>query len=67
MTVLDFVVWPETMINNRNELSSPIAREIVEKLENEQIIDPTYNPFGDGHSAEKIVAALEKIQEDRRK
>lgn len=59
VTVLDFVCWPETMVKNRNELSRPIASEILEKLNYEQEIDDNYQPFGDGHAAEKIVTALE--------
>ena len=61
VTILDFVCWPETMVNNRNELSKPSAEEIVEKLGHEQIIEESYKPFGDGHSAMKIVKALEKF------
>lgn len=60
VTILDFVCWPETMVGNRNELSNPSAGEIVEKLQRKQIINENYLPFGDGHSAEKIVEALEK-------
>ena len=59
VTILNFVCWPETMVDNRNELSRPIAEEIVEKLSHEQRIDPDYLPFGDGHSAKKIVKAME--------
>lgn len=59
VTILDFVCWPETMIDYRNELSRPVAEEIVEKLSHTQTVDPDYHPFGDGHSAKKIVAALE--------
>ena len=59
VTILNFVAWPETMIDNRNELSSPIAEEILEKLSHNQKVDEAYQPFGDGHSAEKIVNALE--------
>lgn len=59
VTILDFVCWPETMVDNRNELSHPFAEEIVAKLRYEQLVDDTYLPFGDGHSAERIVAALE--------
>ena len=59
VTILNFVCWPETMVENRNELSRPIAEEIVETIGHEQIIDNSYMPFGDGHSAEKIVQALE--------
>jgi len=59
VTVLDFVVWPETMIGNRNQLSKPIASEILEKLNTAQVITDAYQPFGDGHSALKIVEALD--------
>ncbi|MBR5960530.1 MAG: UDP-N-acetylglucosamine 2-epimerase (non-hydrolyzing) [Clostridia bacterium] len=62
VTILNFVCWPETMINNRNELSHPIAEEIIEKLAHKQIVDKNYQPFGDGHSADKIVEALESFQ-----
>ncbi len=65
LTILDFVAWPETMVDGRNELSSPKCGEILEKLAHEQTIRPEYQPFGDGHSAEKIVRALETFQEDR--
>lgn len=60
VTILNFVCWPETMVAGRNELSKPDADEIVTKLGNTQIIDENYKPFGDGHAAEKIVAAIEK-------
>ena len=53
------------MIDNRNELSRPIAEEIVEKLGHEQIVDESYLPFGDGHSADKIVEAIEKSEIER--
>lgn len=59
LTILDFVVWPETMVYNRNELSRPCAEEIIEKLGQKQKVDKSYMPFGDGHAAEKIVKALE--------
>ncbi len=65
VTILNFVCWPETMINNRNELSSPVAEEIVKKLKHEQTIDNNYLPFGDGHSADKIVYAIEEAQKER--
>lgn len=52
--VLDFVVWPETMINNRNQLAKADHKDILEKLGKEQTIDPSYQPFGDGHAAEEI-------------
>lgn len=59
VTILDFVCWPETMVCGRNELSKPNADEILKKLSVEQTIDSSYMPFGDGHSAEKIVELLE--------
>lgn len=62
VTVLDFVVWPETMLGNRNELARPIAAEIVEKLGNSQIIDEDYCPFGDGKSALQIVDKMCKAE-----
>ena len=67
VTILDFVCWPETMIDNRNELSQPIAEEIIEKLHHEQVIDEKYQPFGDGHSAIRIVEAMEKQYKERKK
>ena len=60
VTILNFVCWPETMVSGRNELAYPIAEEIVAKLGNPQTVDASYQPFGDGHAAEKIVKALEE-------
>lgn len=65
VTILNFVCWPETMINNRNELSRPVAKEIVEKLSHDQIVDEDYQPFGDGHSANRIVEAIENAEKER--
>lgn len=60
ITVFDNVIWPETMINNRNQLSKPDKKEILKKLSARQTIDYGYCPFGDGHSAEKICKELIK-------
>lgn len=60
VTVLDFVVWPETMKDGCNQLAKPDRADILEKLSRPVAFDPAYQPFGDGHSAEKIV---EKIKE----
>ena len=65
VTILDFVCWPETMVDNRNELSRPNADEIVEKLNHIQTVDAKYLPFGDGHSADHIVEAIEKAEQER--
>ena len=64
VTILDFVCWPETMIDGRNELSKPLASEILEKINHPQVVDESYRPFGDGHSAIKIVNAMEHFKED---
>lgn len=60
VTVLDFVVWPETMVGKRNQLSKPAVDEIIEKLNVSQKIDSEYYPFGDGRSAVRIVNSLEE-------
>ena len=52
--VLDYVVWPETMVGNRNQLAKPDRADILQKLSAQQVIDPLYQPFGDGHAAEKV-------------
>lgn len=52
--VFDLVAWPETMIGNRNQLAKAEHADILRKLSVEQTIDPAYQPFGDGHAAEKI-------------
>ncbi|MDD7056766.1 MAG: UDP-N-acetylglucosamine 2-epimerase (non-hydrolyzing) [Selenomonadaceae bacterium] len=59
VTVLDFVCWPETMVDGRNTLAPPDKTEIRTKLCLPQYIDPAYQPFGDGHAAEKVVRAME--------
>ncbi len=58
--VLDYVVWPETMVDNRNQLAKADHRDILEKLSREQTIRPDYQPFGDGHAAEKICDIIGK-------
>lgn len=60
VTVLDFVVWPETMVGRRNILSKPKEKEILKKLSEEQTVDERYRPFGDGHAAERIVQLMEE-------
>ena len=60
VTVLDFVVWPETMRNGCNVLAKPNKEDILTKLSREVVFDPAYQPFGDGHSAEKIVKIMKE-------
>ena len=62
VTVLDFVVWPETMIDNRNELSKPKSDDILQKLNTNQIVKMGSYPFGDGHAVEKIIVAMENYK-----
>lgn len=60
VTILNFVCWPETMVQGRNELAEPKSTDILDKLNHLQIIDSEYQPFGDGHSAIRIVKEMEK-------
>ena len=60
--VFDRVVWPETMVANRNQLAAANHADILEKLSAEQFIDPQYQPFGDGHAAEKICARIREYE-----
>lgn len=56
--ILDYVAWPETMVDNRNQLAKADHNDILTKLSAEQKIDLDYQPFGDGHAAEKIVKLI---------
>lgn len=63
--VLDYVVWPETMIGNRNQLAKANHQDILNKLSKTQMIDPSYQPFGDGHAAEKICDIIREWERKR--
>lgn len=54
ITIFDYVVWPETMVNNRNQLAKPDKEDILSKLACQQTVTDD-NPFGDGNSAHKII------------
>lgn len=59
VTVLDFKVWPETMIGNMNALAKPIAKDITEKLSRAVVLpDENYAPFGNGSASKNIVQAI---------
>jgi len=60
VTILDFICWPETMVDGRNMLAKPVADDILKKLDEPQIINDNYQPFGDGNAAQKIVRAMEE-------
>lgn len=55
----DYVVWPETMVGNRNQLAQCDKEEILVKLSLPMTIDESYKPFGNGDAAEKIVLSIE--------
>lgn len=57
-TLLDFEVWPETMVGNRNLLARPDAQSILSAIRSHQTIDSSYAPFGDGSAASRIVEAV---------
>ena len=65
--ILDYVVWPETMVDNRNQLAKPNHLDILEKLNRTQHIDDNYQPFGDGHSAEKICQIINEWEKENLK
>ena len=58
VTVLDFPVWTETMIGERNSLVHPVKDEIVAALNKVQIIDDDYLPFGNGDAKSIIVNSI---------
>ena len=60
VTVFDYVVWPETMKDNRNQLAKPEKEDILTKLNKEQIIHEDYS-FGDGKAYQKIVNKIEEL------
>ena len=62
----DYVVWPETMVGNRNQLAKADHRDILEKLSRGQTIDPNYQPFGDGHAADKICKIIGEWEKKRK-
>ncbi len=62
VTIFDRVMWPETMVKNRNQLAKPDKDDILLKLSAKQEIDPDYKPFGDGRAGEKIVRELLKLK-----
>jgi UDP-N-acetylglucosamine 2-epimerase (non-hydrolysing)/UDP-GlcNAc3NAcA epimerase len=65
VTIFDHVIWPETMVDNRNLLAKPQKEDILAKLRIPQKINDSYQPFGDGNAAGKILSALEKSQRER--
>lgn len=60
VTVFDYIGWPETMVNGCNQLAKPEKDDILSKLSTSVTFDPAYQPFGDGHSAERIVEHIKE-------
>ena len=58
VTIFNYAVWPETLIDNRNQLAKPDKGDILAKLSQGQKVNNLYQPFGDGHTAERIVALI---------
>lgn len=58
VTVFGYIAWPETMVNRCNQLAKPDSADILQKLSASVSFDPAYQPFGDGHSAKKIVKKI---------
>ena len=61
VTLLDFVVWPETMRGGWNRLCKPEKSEIIRKLAEEPSEEADATAFGDGHAAEKIAEVLRDV------
>lgn len=59
--LFDYVGWPETMVDNRNQLAKCNKGDILLKLSAPMKVDKNYKPFGDGDAASKIIAALENV------
>ncbi len=57
-TVLDFEVWPETMVSNRNLLARAEKNDILSAMSKTQTVDSEYQPFGDGRASAHIADAL---------
>lgn len=59
ITVFSYVAWPETMIDNRNQLAKADKKDILEKLAERQEIKEN-DAFGDGQSAVKIIKRIDE-------
>ena len=60
-TILNFRVWPETMVNNRNLLAKPEKESILSAMRKKQKIDPLYLPFGSGDASIEIVRRISEF------
>lgn len=62
-TILDFEVWPETMVDNRNLLARPSKGSILKAMSLPQVISKEYHPFGDGRASVRITDAVMNMGE----
>ena len=62
VTIFDYIVWPETMRDYRNQLAKPDRKDILLKFSKKQVINED-GSFGDGMSSRKIVSQIEKFLE----
>ena len=60
VTVFNYVAWPETMVDNRNQLATADKNDILNKLEKKQSINENH-AFGDGFSYKKIIDEIDKL------
>ena len=60
VTVFDYVAWPETMVDNRNQLAKPDEQDILGKLNKMQHVRDN-EAFGDGHTAIKMVKHIREL------
>lgn len=58
VTLFDYAVWPETMVDGRNVLAHPDRQSISDALAIEQSVDEHYKPFGDGESSYRIAERI---------
>ena len=65
VTIYDYVSWPETMAGRCNQLAKPEKEDILAKLNTPVSFSPAYQPFGDGHAAEKTVDAIKRFFEGK--
>ncbi len=59
--LFNYICWPETMVDNRNQLANCEKEDILTKLSAPMKVDRSYQPFGDGDAASKIIAAMQHV------
>ena len=62
VTVFDYIIWPETMAGNMNQMASADCRDISEKLMVTPVRNSRYQPFGNGEAGRKLLKILEQFE-----